>query len=305
MDYIINKILVPFDFSKISVESLNTAAEIAKEHAAELHIVNIITYEEIGNDSSLYDDNKDLHGKFISLTYSKLAECRIKLQENKDLKIKIYTTVGDPVVELVQYAKNREIDLIITAPKDWSSFKRFFLGSITYKIIKHTSSPVICIPEGYHYNKFDNIMFPIRNISGVLQKFDFVRPFLKKEDTLMHLVALTKDDNDSSAQESLDNLLEWKLRARPYCKELTLEMKVSENFAETILNMVNSNKINLVVINATMEKKWYQIFSENYTQRIINHTPTAILCVKATQEEEKSDLSIESNGEYLLTPFTY
>ncbi len=305
MNYIINRILVPFDFSDNSEEALNTAADIANEHAAEIHLVYIITYEEIGNDSSIYDDNKDLHEKFISLTYSKLAQYRCKLKDKRKVKIKIYTTVGDPVVELVQYARNWKIDLIVTAPKDWSSFKRFFLGSISYQIIKYTSCPVICIPQGYHYNNFDNIMFPIRNVSGVLHKFDFVKPFLKKEDTLLHLVALTKDDTGSSGQDSLDNLLEWKLRARPYCKELTIEMKVSENFAETILNMVNNNKINLVVINATMEKKWYQIFSENYTQRIINHTPTAILCVKAPQEEEKSELSIESNGEYFLTPFTY
>lgn len=91
----------------------------------------------------------------------------------------------------------------------------------------------------------------------------------------------------------------------PYCESISLDLFSSENVAEEILNIALRRKDGLIAINATLEKKWYKIFSENFTQYLINHSSVPILCIKSQVIEDYTE-QLESSGQNsFMVPFTY
>lgn len=201
MNYEIRKILVPKNFEIDNENALNTGFQLAAKYNAELHIVNIIPYETVGNQTSLYDDNTETEKKLLSNSYSNLEAYRERNKGEPHIKIKTFAKVGEIDVSLIIYARDNGIDLIIMNPKNYSGFKRFFLGSITYQVAKYSPCPVLCIPEDLDHIDFNKILYPIRNVEGVETKINYLTPFINRTKTKIHLFILVDNDSNNNEQE--------------------------------------------------------------------------------------------------------
>jgi len=52
---------------------------------------------------------------------------------------------GDPADEIINYQKDKEIDLIVIATHGRSGWKRFVFGSVTEKVVRMPTCPVLTI----------------------------------------------------------------------------------------------------------------------------------------------------------------
>ena len=151
----IDKILYPTDFSKASQAALPILLDLAKRYRAEVHVLHAVELHS----EFLVDDGYMIP---LLITYpieqEKLAEYAGKrldefVQEHlPDLResVKKVVVVGKPFVEIVQYAKEQGIDLIVIGTHGHSALGSVLLGSVAEKVVHKAHCAVLTVRHPDH-----------------------------------------------------------------------------------------------------------------------------------------------------------
>jgi nucleotide-binding universal stress UspA family protein len=140
-----DRILVPVDFSKHSIQALQYANELCKEYHAELEIIHVIeerihpAFYATGK-SSIFDIMPDIKKKSTAL----IKEMFDGISGQK-VPFKIKIIEGFPAHEILEYAAKNKIDLIVVTTHGASGLDKFLLGSVAEKIIRRSICPVFTI----------------------------------------------------------------------------------------------------------------------------------------------------------------
>lgn len=150
----INKILVPTDFSPASKEGIRYALNLAHAFDAE-----VIVYHVIGI--------KDIVALTRNLNEAKLEAARVsglkgifasRLRHFLETNFREYMTsvktirkveFGTPEKGIVETAKAEEADLIVIAGGGRGRFAAMFFGSVTEKVIRDATCPVVTVPAEF------------------------------------------------------------------------------------------------------------------------------------------------------------
>jgi len=144
------KILVPTDFSQDSEVAFHMALNIAATYAARIFLLHVISstlqrnLSDYCHDQSIVDR---IMSESIIFSNAKLREAINKGQKNGDIKIIPDVRKGQPYEEILKEAAERKIDLIVIASHGETGLKKYFIGSVTEKLIKEAECPVLLIPS--------------------------------------------------------------------------------------------------------------------------------------------------------------
>lgn len=150
---IINNILVPIDFSDYSKNALKYAAQFAKEFNAKLYLIYVVEPIIYPTDFSMGQiaipsADIDLHSR---------AEEELKKLSNtidSSLKTEIMIKTGKPFFEIIETAKEKDIDLIIIATHGHTGVEHLLFGSTAEKVVRKAPCPVLTLREpikGFKY----------------------------------------------------------------------------------------------------------------------------------------------------------
>ena len=133
------KVLLAYDGSDASKKALKKAIEITSKEKAELVILSVtepvcpvsITDKECSLfDSSLRAETKDLLDK-------------IKGEVSKEpVQIKTVVKEGRPAEEIIKFAKDNKMDLVVIGSHGRHGAKKFFLGSVSLRVAEHAPCSV-------------------------------------------------------------------------------------------------------------------------------------------------------------------
>ena len=156
METTIKKVLVPIDFSDYSKSALKYAVNFAKSFNAEIILVYVVEPIIYPPDFSMgqiampsinteWDDRaKD--------ELQKLAKSEIADIAN----VKTVIKTGKPFVEIIETAKEENIDLIIIATHGHSGVEHILFGSTAEKVVRKAPCPVLTLREpikGFDYKE--------------------------------------------------------------------------------------------------------------------------------------------------------
>jgi nucleotide-binding universal stress UspA family protein len=153
----IQKIIVPIDFSKHSEYALEAAANLANKHNAEILALHML---ELSN-ALISDDTSSKNAETVF--YLKLAEQKFNSFLDKPYLEGITVT---PIVkhfkvfsEVNQVAKEHNADMIVMGSHGTSGFKELFIGSNTEKVVRHADIPVLVIKHHPILTDFEKVVF--------------------------------------------------------------------------------------------------------------------------------------------------
>jgi nucleotide-binding universal stress UspA family protein len=155
----LTRILVPVDFSERSPGAAHFARYLAEHFNAEitlLHVINSADYA-IGAPElagALLGDWND-----VRKAESQKALDAFMASEFASLNVRKLITEGDPAVEIVEFAHDEQVSLIVLPTHGYGPFRRFILGSVTAKVLHDSDCPVF---TGIHMEQapsVDNIQF--------------------------------------------------------------------------------------------------------------------------------------------------
>ena len=137
----VKNILCPVDFSGHSEAALAHATSLAKEHDAELHIVHI--YEEpyayVDGGFSGYVPPADLEPEKERLS--------AVVPPDDSVRYRHAFVVGHPSDNLVQYATDESIDLVVMGTHGRTGLSRLLMGSVAEAVVRRSPCPVLTIKQ--------------------------------------------------------------------------------------------------------------------------------------------------------------
>ncbi|MFZ3377750.1 MAG: universal stress protein [Chthoniobacterales bacterium] len=142
-----DKILVPVDFSGCSLEGLKYAIQFADRVAAKLIVFHAVhhAYARTSDGFAVYDPT------IFEEAARKDAERQmrefVRAAKFRGVKFETAIKVGSPVEEICAFAKDRNVDLIITATHGWTGFKHVLIGSTAERVVRHAPCAVLVVPS--------------------------------------------------------------------------------------------------------------------------------------------------------------
>jgi len=144
---VFNKILVPLDGSEFADKALDYAIEIAKKFSSELLIVHIVqsttafvTGPEVLGPSLVLDLKNQLDESGRRILTAGEAKAK-KAAVNVTLRMEY----GNPADKILNMVKDEKIGLIVIGHRGLGAAARFFLGSVSDKVSRHATCPVLIV----------------------------------------------------------------------------------------------------------------------------------------------------------------
>jgi nucleotide-binding universal stress UspA family protein len=138
----LSKILLPVDFSERAVSAAHCARLLAQHFHAELILLHVMPPPQYQYSPAEFGGAllTDLYANRASLVAQDLN--RFLADELADLRTTRVTKEGDPAQEIVAFAHEQGVDLIIMPTHGYGPFRRFILGSNTAKVLHDADCPV-------------------------------------------------------------------------------------------------------------------------------------------------------------------
>lgn len=289
MNYEIKNILVPTDFSDSANNALRVAVGMAERQNATLHLLHVIEPIYLNRTYNVIGTIVNLHHEMLKESLSNLEQQRRKIVTLNPVNIEIFSEIGNVNNIVNTYVNEHHINLVIMGTHGSSGSKEFFSGSNTYSVIKTVNCPVLSIPQDFDEVGFTYILYPLRNTTGVVEKYDYIKPIIEKNNAKVHLLGIAAE-NDNEDKYLISKKIKAVRDAILHNNEyISYEIIQTNAVAETILSIAHDRMEDLLVINATLDKKWYQYFRGTYTQKIINHSKIPVLSIKPELTPEATD----------------
>lgn len=159
------KILVPTDFSKISISALEVAVEIAKKSNAEITLLHVV--EEAGQDSYAisgeWRTEENWNDKLFTL---KLIE-KSKTQLEKLVLDPMFSAVkvngelrlGNAFHGMRTIITEHKVDLVVMGTRGRSGLAEVVIGTNTERVVRHAKCPVLSVNKKPTKVDFKNIVY--------------------------------------------------------------------------------------------------------------------------------------------------
>ena len=138
------KILVPLDGSPLAEKALEHAVKLAKVFDSEIILFQVVHFMPIYGSPELVaplivdEKQKEYAEKYMTgIT---------RETEGKGLKVKSVVKTGQQVaVEVIDFAKEAGVDLIIMCTRGRSGISRWVLGSTAHKVLVRAETPILLL----------------------------------------------------------------------------------------------------------------------------------------------------------------
>ena len=146
----IKTILVPVDFSNCSREGLRYAIAFANEFGAKIILLHAtyLGYIYSAEGTALYDI-PGLQKAARKTAERKMREL-VRSVNFGAVKFETAFTDGSPVIDICAFAKDHDVDLIITSTHGFTGFAHVLIGSIAEQVVRHAPCSVLVVPSHPH-----------------------------------------------------------------------------------------------------------------------------------------------------------
>ena len=137
----IRKILCPVDFSACSEHAVGYAVAFAQAYDSDLELIHVVQIIPAGLEPAAYGQVTKEMEELNASRLHELAE-RVKQQH---VRVSEYVTVGAPFVEIVQRAREKDVDLIVMGTHGRSGLSHVLIGSCAERVVRKAHCPVLTV----------------------------------------------------------------------------------------------------------------------------------------------------------------
>jgi universal stress protein A len=140
----IKNILLPTDFSSLSLSISGYAEDLAEQYSAKLHVLHVLEKTP----PILTIHSLDLSEEKIIKSIDDDAKMNLdkavrKIKKRKNIEVVPVIRKGIDYDEIIKYAEEKGIDLIVIATHGRTGILHTLLGSVAEKVIRYSKIPVL------------------------------------------------------------------------------------------------------------------------------------------------------------------
>ncbi len=285
------KILVPTDFSEVSIHAAALATEIAQDsraklvllHSAYFNYFNEFSYGVPFNAQPFIDELEEAMEE-------KIQEFKRKLGPN----VEIQTIISSlSLMEAIQDVERSEkIDLIVVGTQGASGLQERFVGSNTERIVRKTKCPVIAVPSRTTIASIKKILVPIDILEiqdELMKKLSSLQKFLSASMEFVWVRTPHNVENEAVVRQEFEALM------RTYgftdCELCIISSLVP---TEGILAYAEESRANMIAMATHARRGISHLWSGSITEDTINHISIPVWTYKLDKDAENIDLLVLS-----------
>ena len=160
----LKNILVPSDFSECSGQAMRYGLELARKFDATLHLVHVVQ-----DPATQPWATEGFAMPLLEVTEEWLKEAETRLTasvpEADRSRVRVSSLLGAVYPEVLRYAQDEEIDLIVMGTHGRGGVSHLLLGSIAEKMVRRSPCPVLTVRHPQH--GFVDLPAPVAIASAV------------------------------------------------------------------------------------------------------------------------------------------
>ncbi len=280
------RIVVAVDFSSGSIHALKYAISIANRISSNILMIWV---DKTASPESVYSGSVESYrGEVIKRFNELIAEFQPQLTGGKlDYKLrkgKIYS-------EIVNIARAKKAELIITGSHGVSGFEEYWIGSNANRIVGHASCPVITVRNGFQIkDNIEKIVVPIDNSNHTLIKIPFTASLARKFGATAHIVVIFSTSL-KTMQKRVEN---YAAKAKKYFEKENVEYVVenieSQNSTKSTIEYARSVDADLIAIMTEQDDRRDSGLLGPCAQQMVNHSNIPVLSVHVADARQTMKL---------------
>jgi nucleotide-binding universal stress UspA family protein len=298
-------ILCATDFSDFSNHTVNYGVSLAREFDARLIVCHVIDLSSVAIYGELQLDPIGQQNRIMEDASAQLQE----LTGSQPVDWEPLITIGKPADEIARAVEEKKIDLVISATRGRSGFKRFILGSVTERLMRTLTCPLLVVHSQEH--EFVNAPDKEIKLKKILvgcdfspdsdQAFKYALSLAQEFEAELHLAHvieppaqpnLIMEENFVSGkiQEDYYNLLIQKLKdmvpqeAANWCIPQTTILEGQAY--EELTKYADTRDIDMIVVGVRGHGLVKSLFLGSTTDRVIRNSPCPVLSVSSKVQKE-------------------
>jgi nucleotide-binding universal stress UspA family protein len=274
-------LVVPTDFSSVSVNAVNYAVDMAQAINAGIVLLHVYNIPVSFTDGPIAPVSTVSIEEVKRTSEERLEEIKMNLVKVTSGNIQIYSEsrLGDTIEELEQLCKSVDPLAVVMGSHGTTGLERMIMGSTTLTAIRHLKCPVLVVPSGttYHGIKriglacdFDNVVqtTPVEYIKNIVREFG--------ADLYVLNVQNIKEEDDELAEGTMDTAyLDAMLDdVKPTYVQLT-----GKDVAESIHAFAENNNLDLVMVVPKKHKFIDSLFHKSQSRELLTHAHIPIVSI--------------------------
>lgn len=205
---LIRRILCPIDFSDASRHALAHAATVARWYGAAITALHVRSAAVFVNPPIILAASPD--AAIPGLTDRPQLEVQLRewLRTGApDIKTDAVVTEGSPAARIVERARTLPADLIVIGSHGRAGVERLILGSVTEKVVRHASCPVMTVPPAAatrSHLPFKHLLCPIDFSRSSLAALQFAFSIAQESDARLTLLGVFEWSHEGVAKHPAD-----------------------------------------------------------------------------------------------------
>ncbi len=277
-----SKILVPTDFSEQAEYALSLAHQMAGRMNAEIvliHIVDVpqgsqVSINVTGEVSGSRDMNDVFFIKLIEKTKQRFADIKER-SEFSNIKITDKIQMGSPYRQIVEEAKNGDVDLIIMGTTGTSGWEEEIVGSNAEKVVRRAKCPVLTVSNKIDTDEIKDIAF----VSDFKHEHSRLVDLVKEiRDILKAKLHLVKINTPSDFKNDKQNYAELKSYAKDNkFDEAELHVYNYENEEDGIISFSEEFNMNMIIMATEGRSGFSRLLEGSIAEDVVNYSKIPVL----------------------------
>ncbi len=277
----LNKILVPTDFSDISLQALEYAAQIAKIDNGEIIMLHVF---ESYTQNTMLNMRIDFTRIIEEGVEARFNEIKAKNKNLQGINIHSRVVVGKIHSEIDNIAAQENIKLIIMGTHGVSgvtNIDKFFIGSNTYRTIQNAPCPIITLRQNPLRKEIKNIVVPLDSTRDSLKKIDIAVKWAKHLKAKIHLLAVTAFFEELRVDVKAISAKVKEAEKKLIEAGVDYESHIIRHQApsESVLEYSYKKHADLITIVTGQEALWNEMLFGSSARNIVSESTIPVLCL--------------------------
>jgi len=274
---LINKILIPYDFSETADLSLEHAIFMAKLIKAEITLLHIV--ETVSFTSAISHALGGVEKKIETATNEKLEQLAKDIHQKSGFSLKVRTEVGRIYKKICAVAKEVEADIVIMGTHGSSGYQKFSVGTNTSRVVQESPCPVLSVQTHAKGLGFRKIVLPIDESNESRQKVPWavgLAQFYGSHITIVGLLNFSNADLVRKFKIKVEQVEEYVVN-----HGLSFDTKYVEGSDLSGMTMKAAEEVDadLLVIMTEQEPSLTGFLLGTYATRIVNNSKVPVLSI--------------------------
>ncbi len=277
------KLLVPVDFSEVSIHATQFAIEFAEKEDAEVTLLNSIHFGFYTDyQFTSFTNTKTFVDEVLEASKKKMIDFISKF--NTDVKFEIRIEDESLVTVVKDLTKHGEYDLVVIGTTGSSGIQEVLVGSNAEKIVRHAECPVIAVPTKTRLSEIKKVLVPIdiREVkSSFLNQIAMLQGNLGVSFEFLWVKTPHNVENEEMVSEELSKVIQAH-GITDY--EFAIERSIFPS--DGILNRADEINANMIAMPTHARRGIAHWLSGSLTEDTVNHIKVPVWSFKIDKKEK-------------------